>query len=72
MLFTFGWYDSQVQYWEPAKSVAKLRFMKTVNNLLFFKLIMEDGYGRASGRFEALNEVASLYNFLFDLLGVKL
>jgi oligopeptidase B len=71
MLVTSGLHDSQVQYWEPAKWVAKLRTMKTDNNVLLFKTNMEAGHGGASGRFSALKEVAFEYNFLFEILGVK-
>lgn len=71
MLVTSGLHDSQVQYWEPAKWVAKLRTLKTDNNLLLFKTNMEAGHGGASGRFAALKEVAFEYNFLFEMLSVK-
>jgi oligopeptidase B len=71
MLVTSGLHDSQVQYWEPAKWVAKLRTLKTDQNLLLFKTNMEAGHGGASGRFAALEEVAFEYNFLFEVLGVK-
>jgi oligopeptidase B len=66
-LVTTGYWDSQVQYWEPAKYVAKLRDMKTDSNKLFFKCTMEAGHGGKSGRFEALKEVALEYAFLLDL-----
>ncbi|MFL9843511.1 S9 family peptidase [Flavobacterium rhizosphaerae] len=71
MLVTTGLHDSQVQYWEPAKWVAKLRVVKTDNNLLFLDTNMEAGHGGASGRFEALKEVAKEYSFLLDLEGIK-
>ena len=67
LLVTSGLYDSQVQYWEPAKWVAKLRDLKSNNNLLFLDTNMDAGHGGASGRFEALKEVAKEYTFLFDL-----
>lgn len=70
MLVTTGLHDSQVQYWEPAKWVAKLRDMKTDNNLLLLKTDMETGHGGASGRFEALKEVALEYAFIFKLEGI--
>ena len=66
-----GLHDSQVQYWEPAKWVAKLRDLKTDNNLLFLDTNMEAGHGGASGRFEALKEVAKEYTFMFDLENIK-
>lgn len=71
MLVTTGLHDSQVQYWEPAKWVAKLRVTKTGNNLLYLDTNMEAGHGGASGRFEALKEVAKEYSFLLDLEGIK-
>ena len=64
-----GLHDSQVQYWEPAKWVAKLREVKTNDNLLFLDTNMEAGHGGASGRFEALKETAKEYSFLLDLEG---
>ena len=67
LLVTTGLYDSQVQYWEPAKWVAKLRELKKDNNLLLLNTNMSSGHGGASGRFEALKEVAKEYAFLFDL-----
>ena len=67
LLVTTGLYDSQVQYWEPAKWVAKLRELKKDNNLLLLNINMSSGHGGASGRFEALKEVAKEYAFLFDL-----
>ncbi|NMM48726.1 S9 family peptidase [Marinigracilibium pacificum] len=67
LLVTTGLHDSQVQYWEPAKWVAKLRTMKTDNNLLLLKTNMEAGHGGASGRFESLKETAFEYAFLLDL-----
>ncbi|MXN89943.1 prolyl oligopeptidase family serine peptidase [Flavobacterium sp. Sd200] len=71
MLVTTGLHDSQVQYWEPAKWVAKLRVFKTNNNLLFLDTNMDAGHGGASGRFEAIKEVAKEYSFLLDLEGIK-
>lgn len=64
-----GLHDSQVQYWEPAKWVAKLREYKTDDNLLFLDTNMEAGHGGASGRFESLKEVAKEYAFVLDLEG---
>jgi oligopeptidase B len=71
MLVTTGLHDSQVQYFEPAKWVAKLRALKTDNNLLLLKTDMETGHGGASGRFKRYKETALEYAFIFDLLGVK-
>lgn len=68
MLVTSGYYDSQVQYFEPQKWVAKLRDMKTDKNLLLFKIDMEAGHGGASGRFKSLHEVALNYAFMLYLL----
>ena len=69
MLVITGLHDSQVQYFEPAKWVAKLREMKTDRNQLLFDINMDAGHGGASGRFEALKEVAKEYAFLLDLEG---
>ncbi len=71
LLVTTGLQDSQVQYWEPAKWVAKLRDMKTDNNLLILSTNMEAGHGGASGRFQSLKEDALMYAFVFDLVGIK-
>ena len=71
MLITTGLHDSQVQYWEPAKWVAKLRELKTDDNILLLHTNMEAGHGGASGRFEALKEVAEEYAFLLDLEGIN-
>ncbi len=71
MLVTTGLHDSQVQYWEPAKWVAKLRELKTDKNLLVLHTNMKAGHGGASGRFEALKEVAEEYAFLLDLEGIQ-
>lgn len=70
LLITTGFHDSQVQYWEPAKWVAKLREVKTDTNKLLFHINMEAGHGGASGRFEALKEIAEDYAFLLDLEGI--
>ncbi|CAM4267031.1 S9 family peptidase [Gillisia limnaea] len=70
MLITTGLHDSQVQYWEPAKWVAKLRDFKMDDNILLLHTNMEAGHGGASGRFEALKEVAEEYAFLLDLEGI--
>ena len=71
MLITTGLHDSQVQYWEPAKWLAKLRDMKTDDNILIMDCNMETGHGGASGRFEALKETAKDFAFLFMLEGIK-
>ena len=71
MLVTTGLHDSQVQYWEPAKWVAKLRDLKTDKNILLLQTNMDAGHGGASGRFEALKEVAMDYAFLLDLEGIN-
>jgi oligopeptidase B len=70
MLVTTGLHDSQVQYWEPAKWVAKLREMKTDDNQLLMYCNMETGHGGASGRFEQYKETAMEYAFLFSLEGI--
>ncbi len=71
MLVTTGLHDSQVQYWEPAKWVAKLRDVKTGNNVLLLQTEMSFGHGGASGRFERIKEVAQEYTFILDLEGIK-
>lgn len=71
MYVSTGLHDSQVQYWEPAKWVAKLRNMKTNDNLLFLDTNMDAGHGGASGRFEALKDLAKEFSFLLDLEKIK-
>lgn len=71
LLVTTGLHDSQVQYWEPAKWVAKLREMKTDENQLLMYCNMETGHGGASGRFETYKETAMEYAFLFSLEGIE-
>ncbi|GIV60698.1 MAG: oligopeptidase B [Rhodothermaceae bacterium] len=67
MLVTAGLHDSQVQYWEPAKWVARLRDLKTDDNLLLLKTNMAAGHGGASGRFQRYREIATEYAFLIGL-----
>lgn len=71
MLITTGLHDSQVQYWEPAKWVAKLRTKKTDKNILLLNTNMDAGHGGASGRFEQLKETAKEFSFLLDLEGIE-
>ncbi len=71
LLVTTGFWDSQVQYWEPAKWVAKLRDMKTGDNVLVLKTNMTAGHGGASGRFERLKTTALQYAFMLDLAGIN-
>lgn len=71
MYISTGLHDSQVQYWEPAKWVAKLRVMKTNDKQLFLDTNMDAGHGGASGRFEALKELAKEFTFLLDLEKIK-
>jgi oligopeptidase B len=71
MFISTGLHDSQVQYWEPAKWIAKLRFVKTDNNQLYLNTNMEAGHGGASGRFEAIKEIAKEFSFLLDLEGIE-
>jgi oligopeptidase B len=67
MYVSTGLHDSQVQYWEPAKWVAKLRAIKTGKQVLFLDTNMDAGHGGASGRFEALKELAKEFSFFLDL-----
>ena len=71
LLVTTGLHDSQVQYWEPAKWVAKLRAMKTDSNPLLLSTNMEAGHGGASGRFRRYRETALEYAFFLSLAGVS-
>ena len=66
-----GFHDSQVQYWEPAKWIAKIRALRTNKNQLFLDTNMDAGHGGASGRFESLKELAKEFTFLLDLEGIK-
>jgi oligopeptidase B len=67
LFITTGYWDSQVQYWEPAKWCAKLRDYKTDDNLLIMRCNMEVGHGGASGRFRVYREIAQEYAFLLNL-----
>jgi len=69
ILVTTGYHDSQVQYWEPAKWIARLRDKNTADTKIYFNTNMDAGHGGASGRFEALKETAQDYAFLIDLAG---
>jgi oligopeptidase B len=71
MLVTTGLHDSQVQYWEPAKWVAKLRAMKTDNHLLLLKTDMESGHSGTTGRFKRYRVTALEYAFILDQLGIE-
>ena len=71
MLVTTGLHDSQVQYFEPAKWVAKLRDIKTDNNILLLNTKMEAGHSGASGRFKQHKETALIFAFMLDQLGIK-
>jgi len=70
LLVTTGLHDSQVQYWEPAKWVAKLREMKTDDNLLLLFTQMKAGHSGQAGRFEKYKKTALEYAFLLDQLGI--
>jgi oligopeptidase B len=69
MLVKTSLHDSQVMYWEPAKYVAKLRTLKTDDNLLLLETNMSAGHGGASGRYDYLKEIALDYAFLLQELG---
>ena len=71
LLITTGYWDSQVQYWEPAKWIAKIRDFRANDNLLLMYCNMDVGHGGSSGRFESLKEVALEYSFLFKLESIK-
>ncbi len=71
MLVTTGLHDSQVQYWEPAKWVAKLRAMKTDDNRLLLKTNLEAGHSGTTGRFKRYRETAFAYSFMLDLAGIR-
>lgn len=69
LLITTGLHDSQVQYWEPAKWIAKLRLNKLDETVVYLDTNMQAGHGGASGRFDALKETAKKYAFLLELEG---
>jgi len=71
MFVTTGLHDSQVQYFEPAKWVAKLRYKKTGDNVILLHVNMHAGHGGASGRFRSYKRTAMIYAFMFDLLDIK-
>ena len=71
ILVTTSLHDSQVQYFEPAKWVAKLRATKTDENRLLLKTNMEAGHGGASGRYRRYRDIAFQYAFMLDLLGMR-
>lgn len=71
ILVTTGLWDSQVQYFEPAKWVAKLRAHKTDHNPLLLRTYMEAGHGGKSGRFQSYRETAMRYAFALDLIGIR-
>ena len=70
LLITTGFWDSQVQYWEPTKWIAKLRDYRTNDNLLLMHCNMDVGHGGASGRFKRYKEYSLMYAFMFDLEGI--
>jgi oligopeptidase B len=71
MLITAGLNDPRVQYWEPAKWTAKLRALKTDDNILLLKTNMGAGHFGQTGRYDYLRDVAFVYAFIFDILGIK-
>ena len=71
ILVTTGYWDSQVQYWEPLKWVAKLRALKTDDNMVLLDCNMDNGHGGASARFEGFKRTALIYSFMFDLENIS-
>jgi oligopeptidase B len=71
LLVTTGLHDSQVQYWEPAKWVARLRAKKTDSNRVLFYTNLDAGHGGASARYQRYAEMARVFAFMIDLAGVK-
>ena len=70
MFIGTGLWDSQVQYWEPAKYVARLRDLNTSSAPVLFRTNMDAGHGGKSGRFRRYRELAEMYAFMLDQLGV--
>ena len=71
MFVTTGLWDSQVQYYEPAKWIAKLRALKTDQNPMYLHVDMEAGHGGKSGRFQRYREIAMEYAFVLDQAGIR-
>jgi oligopeptidase B len=71
MFVTTGLWDSQVQYFEPAKWIAKLRALKTGDNAVFLRVDMDAGHGGKSGRFQRYREIAMEYAFVLDQVGIR-
>jgi oligopeptidase B len=71
MFVSTGLWDSQVQYYEPAKWVARLRAARTDSNPLLFRINMEAGHGGKSGRFRRYRDIAEYYAFMLSRLGVE-
>jgi oligopeptidase B len=71
ILVTTGLHDSQVQYWEPAKWVAKLRELKTDDNMLLLKTDMQAGHSGKTGRFQSLEDTALNYAFFLALEDIR-
>lgn len=71
LLVTGGFYDTRVNYWEPAKWTAELRAKKTDNNLLLLRINMNAGHSGSSGRYDYIEEIAFTYAFIFDTLGIR-
>jgi oligopeptidase B len=71
LMITTGLHDSQVQYFEPAKWVARLRDRRTDSNRLIMQTNMDAGHGGASGRYRRYEETAQEFSFLVDLAGIE-
>jgi oligopeptidase B len=71
ILVTTSLHDSQVQYWEPAKWVAKLRELKTDDNLLLMKTDMAAGHSGKTGRFQRIEDTALYFSFFLTLEGIR-